>query len=185
MKIVDTLRHHAGAYLLKNEYHSQTRQSVACGFASATKLGILYDASLKENYDAAKHLVRRLRGLQKDVRSLGFINSRRMPNDQLAKLGMDFFTLGDLNWHLKPVAPITTNFTAVPFDILINLSLTNVLPLEYINAESNAKFKIGRYNPRKQHYYDFMIQLQPGDNIESFIASVEHYLQIINADKTK
>lgn len=185
MKIVDKLRHQAGSYFLKSDHQHAKRQSVACGFTTATKLGILYDASAKENYEAAKNLVRRLRNLQKDVRSLGFINSRRMPGDQFAKLGMDFFTLTDLNWHLKPASPITSNFAAESFDILINLSLTTVLPLEYINAASNAKFKIGKYSPRKQQYYDFMIQLKPGESMSSFISSVEHYLQIINAETVK
>ncbi len=179
MKIINDLRRYAAKALLKSELKSLKRDPFAIGLNDASKIGILYDATEKENYDAVKNFVRRLRQEQKDVRSLGFINSKRFPSDQFVKLGMDFFTLSHVNWHYKPIAKVTENFRKEPFDILLCLNIDNSMPLEYLASTSEAKFKVGRFSDEKSFIYDFMIQLKPNQNILHFIQQMEHYLHLI------
>ena len=181
MNIVQKIGWKAGRYFLKGEMKNLRKQTVAVGFDDSAKIGILYDASVKDNYEAVKNFVRRIRNLQKDVKSLGFINSRTLPGDQFIKLGMDFFTLADVNWHYKPSGKVTSNFMKEDFDVVINFSMDECLPLEYISVFSKTKFRIGKYSERNKQFYDFMIDLKTGDSIAKFVNDVEHYLQVINS----
>lgn len=180
MNIIQKIKWEAGRMFLKNEMKNLRRRSVAMGYSDAFKIGILYNATEKENYEAVKNFVRRIRNNSKEVTSLGFINSRKFPSDQFIKLGIDFFTLGDMNWYYKPTGKKTSNFVKTDLDILICLTLEECLPIDYLVAFSNAKFKIGRFSERNKQFFDFMIDLKPGEKISEFVQQTDHYLQLIN-----
>ena len=183
MNFIQKLRWEAGKIMLRGDMTVLRKPGIAVGFEGASRIGILYDAGVKENYEAVKNFVRRIRNNQKEVKSLGFINSRKLPGDQFIKLGMDFFTLANLNWHFRPLSKVTSNFIKEDFDILINLSMEECVPLDYITHFSRSHFRIGRFSERNKLFYDFMIDLKPKDTIAQFVDQVEHYLQIINSNK--
>lgn len=180
MNFIQKIKTEYGKYVLRNDLKNIRRKAVAMGYHDAIKIGLLYDASEKENYDAVKNFVRRIRNEQKDVKSLGFINSKKLPSDQFIKLGMDFFTLSQLNWHYKPISKITDSFIKEEFDILISLNVEELLPIEFIAGLSMAKFKIGKFSDRNLAFNDFMINLKPGENVSAFIQQVDHYLKELN-----
>jgi hypothetical protein len=63
---------------------------------------------------------------------------------------------------------------------LIDLSLTDHLPLLYCAALSKARLKAGRFQEDHQLFYDLLIHAGPEETIESFAGQIIHYLSRIN-----
>jgi hypothetical protein len=74
------------------------------------------------------------------------------------------------------------NFIQTPFDILFNLYQQESLPLGYISACSKAHLRIGSAND-KIFYYDLMIDMPEGKDLNYFIAQAEKILRNVNTDQ--
>jgi hypothetical protein len=110
---------------------------------------------------------------------LGFIDEKELPADYQSKLEFDFFTRKDLSRFYKPGGNTVKNFIQEDYDILIDLTSEEVIPLRYILNYSRARFKVGFYSEENQPYYDLMINMKKYNMID-FIDQVNHYLKIIN-----
>jgi hypothetical protein len=117
--------------------------------------------------------------MNKEVLALGYYDQNELPPMRFAKLGLDFFTKKNLNWHFKPITPIVKNFVNKEFDMLIDLHTGNSLPFRYVVAMSKAKFKIGKYDSKVARFYDFMISTEEHIALPQFIEQVNHYLKKI------
>ncbi len=173
------IRQGIAKYMLSREAKHIRRERKSVSFAEAKKIGILYEAGSRENYELVKSYVRKLRSMQKEVQSLGFIDSKKVPGDQYIKLGLDFFTREHLSWWMLPHSRLTSNFIQEKFDILLNLNMSGCLQLEYISAYSKARYRTGRYAEGNDRYYDLMIHLKPSDDLKSFIEQTDHYMNLI------
>jgi hypothetical protein len=56
-----------------------------------------------------------------------------------------------------PHGNVVQNFIAEEYDILIDLTLHDEYPLQFIMAKSQARFKVGRLNNKSAHFLDMMI----------------------------
>jgi hypothetical protein len=74
------------------------------------------------------------------------------------------------------------DFIAKDFDLLIDLSLKDSLPLKYIAGMSMSLCRIGRFSEKNTECYDFMIDIPPVATLKEFIRQVTHYLNLINND---
>ena len=180
MSWIRNIKSSIGEYLFRKEIKFTQRERAVVGFGDAKKIGILYDATTKSNYELVKEYLRKIRNQQKEVKALGFIDSKKFPPDQFVKLGMDFFTREHLNWYLTPDSRVTDNFVNENFDILISLNIEKCFPLQYISAFSKAKYRVGNYGNGSEVFYDLMINLKPEDDLKNFIEQVDYYINLIN-----
>ncbi|HOZ90098.1 MAG TPA: hypothetical protein PKX59_04190 [Bacteroidia bacterium] len=181
MGIVKNTKKRFGEYFLKKESEGLYRNKEAMNFSKAKNIGILFDATVEEDFDLVKKYIKFLKDSKKRVRSFGYYNTKEIPAMQYAKLEVDFFTKKQVNWHLKPSDPLITNFTEEEFDILINFTVHQCLPLVYIAALSKAKFKIGKHFPKYEMYYDLLLEVEEGKSLKYFMRNVDVYLNMINA----
>ncbi|MCX6291739.1 MAG: hypothetical protein NT126_08240 [Bacteroidetes bacterium] len=158
----------------KNKHKRET-----VGFDEAKKIGLLYDATDDYNYEVVKQYVKTVRGMQKEILALGFVDKKELPPSQFAQYGLDFFTRKNLNWQMIPDNPIVTNFINEKFDILVNLTNNKCFPLRYIAAVSHARFRVGRFDKKNVVCYDMMIHVKGEPGIKNFIEEVENYLRQI------
>lgn len=174
------IRQKIARIMFLREFKTHKRQQMMIAFEQAKTIGILYDSTDEKNFETIKRYVKELREIyKKDVLSLGYYNGKELPNMRFSKLGMDFFTRKNLNWHFKPIAPVVKNFTIKDFDILIDLHTGNSIPFKYIIAMTKAKFKIGRYERTSLPFYDFMISVEENISLPKFIEQVNHYLNML------
>ena len=89
------------------------------------------------------------------------------------------FNKKNLNWRLAPVGHTVESFIQRKFDILINLSVKEILPLEYISALSQANFRVGPYEKNKTYCYDLMIDTGEEKDLKNLIEQVKHYLHLM------
>ena len=146
-------------------------------------IGILYDATDKHNFEVVREFFRDLRSHEKNPVSLGYIDYKEVTFHPLARPESDYFFKDQLNWMKKPSGPVVENFIKEPFDILINLTLEDFHPLDYIAALSKAGLKIGRANSAVSFCYDLTFHLDKEADIKSFAYTIIHYLSKINNER--
>src|SRR5690606_16218387 len=180
MKIGKSLKQKAGNYLFYRELQKHPRTARTISFSAARTVGILYDATVERNYETVKAYVKHLRDdFKKDVLALRYYDGKELPPMRFSKLGLDFFTQKNLNWHFKPSHPMVSKFINIDFDYLICLNIDRSIPLKYISAVTKAGFKIGRYEKSSQGLYDFMISVNGNVTLPQFIDLVNNYLKHI------
>lgn len=177
------MRQLIGLQVLKKDIAATQRKRLLSNLASASNIGLLINATNPDDIETVKKYVNRLRQLKKNVKVLGFINLKELPQLNYLKPDYEFFYKKDLNWHLKPVALSTQEFINQEFDILIDLNIINALPLKYVAALSKAKFKVGKYDEKYKELYDLMIDNASNPSLEYLIKQIDIYLNMLNTTK--
>ena len=186
MRIIEDIKQKVGRWVFQRQLNNNTRVREVCNLKDASSIGILYDATIEKEIDLVKPFVSYFFDLKKEVKALGFVNSRQLSRFHIPKLQYDFFCKKDLNWYYRPENYIIDNFIKKEYDILINLCDSNVIPMKYLVASSIARFKIGVYE-EDYDIYDFMISLSGKESktsstndIENLMHEIKHYLNLIN-----
>ena len=159
MNIVDNFKLTVGERRLTKKYLQAKRNTKVCTIASAKSIGILFDATEPASFEIIRDFVKRLENNKKEITILGYVNDKKLIDHYLYRKGFDFFTKTNLNWYNKPENESIEQFISKPFDVLFNLSLRELFPLQYILALSKAKLKVGKFSP-EQPYLDLMIDIE-------------------------
>lgn len=185
MPVNKKLKSAIASYLLSREIKQSKRKGFSVSLEAASTIGIVYDSSNEKVYELIKRTVKDLRAMQKNVLALGYYDKKELPPMRFAKLGMDFFTRKALNWQLKPSGTVVSNFIALPFDILIILHSEHIIPVRFIAAHSQARFKIGKFDTRNEHVCDMMIDTGDESSSSKLLEQILKYLNMIKNDYQK
>lgn len=183
MKLSDRIKATFANYRFRKEMIKANQQREVVNFNEAGKIGLLYDATDDNNFEAIKQYVKNIRSEKKEVTALGYIDKKTLPPTRFPQLGLDFFTKKDFNWKMKPRSLSVSNFMNENFDIVVNLNRNNIFPLSYIAAVSKAKFRVGSFNRHFVHCYDMMIETKNDTDIKDFIQQADNYLRKVKASK--
>jgi hypothetical protein len=171
----------AADFFLRKLANEKKRKPIAVGIDQAKSIGIIFDASEKENLEIIKKYVSSLKEEKKKVQVLGYYNLKELPFELNSKLDYDYFSKKDVNWHLKPNNAVITNFANEPFDILLNLTTDIVLPIQYVFVMSKANFKIGRASAKHLPFYDLSIEAKEESGLKQLIDIFTKYLKMIHS----
>lgn len=179
MQFIEDFKQKVGKWVFQRELKTNKRTKEVCNLDNAQSIGILYDATSEEQIKMVKPFVSYFFDLKKDVKALGYVNSKQLSFHHTPKLQYDFFYQKDLNWYYKPQNYIIDNFVKKEYDILINLCDSSIIPIKYLVASSIAHFKIGIH---EQNYeiYDLMISLKDDKSMEKLMHEIKHYINLIN-----
>ena len=159
MKIVENTKAYFGLRAIRQQVKTTKREVMTCNVERAKKIGILFNATHQVSFEIVKALVKKISAKNNSVDVLGFVDSKQLIDHYLYRKGFEFFTRNQLNWYYKPTEETVEKFINKEFDLLLDLSLDNPFPIQYILASSKAKFKAGRYS-ESQEYLDFMIDIE-------------------------
>lgn len=178
MNLIRRIKHAAGGRLLRNEAEPSRRRQ-GFNFHSAERVGLLYKDQDEPHFNKVRAYAKLLKdefGI-KSVRAIGFVDeiNKRLPVWQAQKLEFEYFTREDLNWHFRPVQKVQS-FLEEEFDILIDLSDGNDVPLNFILKMSTAKMKVGRKGSRAERYCDFILNVVDTASMQDFISQLNNYL---------
>jgi hypothetical protein len=165
---------------LRRESSRVRRVRKVINLARASSIGVLYYLPDEPTYRKISKYVKKLQDSGIKVKALGYVHSKRLTGQFLPKLSYDFLYPAGLNWQFKPVAQAAKDFIDEEFDILLDLSVEDYIPLLYITGVSRARFKAGLKSDRRSRYLDLMIDLGEKDGLDELIEQVDHYLTIIN-----
>ena len=178
MKMVRRIKQAAGARFLRQEAEPQ-RERKGSNFNSAQRIGILYLDQDEPYFNKVRNYAKYLKD-EFDIKSviaLGFVDevNKKLPIWQLQKLELNYFTREDLNWHYKPILNVQ-KFVSEDFDMLIDLSGGNCVPLNYVLKESKAKMKVGLKGSKCERYCDFLLNMGEQPSTDKFIEQLNLYL---------
>jgi len=179
MQFIEDFKQKVGKWVFQRELKSNKRTKEVCNLDNAQSIGILYDATSEEQLKIVKPFVSYFFDLKKDVKALGYVNSKQLSFHHTPKLQYDFFYQKDLNWFYKPQNYIIDNFVKKEYDILINLCDSSIIPIKYLVASSIAHFKIGIHEENYE-IYDLMISLKDDKSMEKLMHEIKHYINLIN-----
>ncbi|MCX6278397.1 MAG: hypothetical protein NT004_09905 [Bacteroidetes bacterium] len=178
--MIGKLRKKIGQYYFRKENLRVERQCQMTNLKDARKIGILYTLDNVPDYELVSQFVAQLQGEHKEVKTLGFVKNKNLVQRFLPKLSFDFFSKRDLTWFYKPIHKQVRDFIEREFDLLIDLSLYDSFPLNYISGLSNALLRVGKFSEENNDYYELMIDLKPSLTSEEYLGQIQHYLTVIN-----
>ena len=179
MQFIEDFKQKVGRWVFQRELKINKRLKVVCNLDEAKSIGILYDATSEDQIKIIKPFVTYFFDLKKEVKALGYVNSKQLSFHHTPKLQYDFFYQKDLNWYYKPQNYIIDNFVKKEYDILINLCDSSIIPIKYLVASSIAHFKIGIHEENYE-IYDLMISLKDDKSMEKLMHEIKHYINLIN-----
>ncbi|MCK4569464.1 MAG: hypothetical protein KAT76_04185 [Bacteroidales bacterium] len=180
MSIITNIREWAGRIILKRESARIIRNRRIFNLDEASRIGIIYYLSDEPAYRKISAYVKTLQDAGKTVKALGYVESKRLTGQFLPKLSYDFLYPSGLSWNYKPVSTAAKDFMESDYDILLDLSTEDFLPLLFITGMSKARFKAGMQSCSRSGFLDLMISLGDKDGLDELIKQIDHYLSIIN-----
>lgn len=182
MKFLNNIRYSIAKKKLQQEHLRLIRDRKPHSLESARYIAILYHIADEDSYKKIEDLVKLLNERNIKVKVACYTDQKITPHYFIPRLMQDILTARDLNWYKFPVKPFVRDFLSEEFDILIDFSLTEFIPLLYLSANAKAGIKIGKFDESHQDYYDLMIDI-PGDaTLEYFISQVMYYFNKINTE---
>jgi hypothetical protein len=182
--MLEKIRSYIGDRYFKKELHKTGRDRKFTNLQDAKKVGILYNLESVADYEIVSEFVTQLQHDRKEVKALGFVKDKILVSRFLPKLSYDFISRKDVNWFFMPGQVKVRDFISKEFDLLIDLSLKDNLPLRYIAGLSMSLCRIGRFSEKNTDCYDLMIDLPQAASLQEYIRQVTHYLTMINNEPT-
>lgn len=182
MKLFERLKEWLGRRKLFQETMPD-RKPVVRNLAEATKVGIVYLVEDEQMHNHVRNYVKKIKeelGIVK-VMALGYYDNKVLPHWLSSRLNFDQFTQKDLNWYRIPGGNTVQNFIAEEYEVLIDLTLEDRLPTQYIMARSRARFKVGRLSDHNKRFLDMMIDMAGSRSLPQLITQVDRYLLMVNA----
>ncbi len=179
MSSIKNIQEKLGRFKLKNKSKHQNRNIKAFSIEKASTIGIVYNATNRDEADTVKKFVQYLREERKDVLSIGFIDSKDSSNIVKSHLNYVYFDKRNLSKMLVPKGIEVDNFINKPYSILIDLNISDCFPIEYISSLSNAKFKVGAKGAYRDKTCDLVIDIDGNNEMEYLIIQLKYYLKMI------
>lgn len=179
MNLISKIQLVVGNFVLKKKLKHLRRTKKVHNFITAKRIGILFNATNQDDYRQVLGFVKDIQYRGIEIKVLGFVNDKDVPNEYLLKKNFSYFMNKSLNWYRKPVNPEVEKFLKEKFDIVIDFSLDNDYLYNYIMALSPSRFKVGKFKG-PNNYYDFMIKINKYKDLKYFIEQTRHYLEVIN-----
>lgn len=178
MKIVENIKEILAVKLLKSKASKLSRYKTFHNFDSAQTIGILFDATQQNKYLSAKAFMGYLKEKGIEVQGLGYVADKKMIGYFPYKRGVEYFSIDNLTFLKKPVNEQVNKFIRKKFDILIDLSIDEIFPVQYILGMSNAKFKISR--DFSMNFSDFVLKASKQVSIDDYIEQLKHYMSALS-----
>jgi hypothetical protein len=173
-----TIKCKIGRFNLKKRLKSLKRQVKVHNFNTAKTAGIIFNSPDEKSFEAIKQFLSFLSQYELKVIALGYIPSKKIPENFLMRKGVNFYCKTDLNWYYKPKNELVDQFIEQEFDILFDLSIKDYFTVNYVGSLSKAVFKIGKQSDNA--YQDLTIDIKENKTVEYLIEQIKHYLNIIN-----
>ena len=179
MSAIKNIQEKLGRFSLNREQKRLTRNVKSFSIEKASSIGIIYNATNRNDAETIKKFIQYLKEERKEVLSLGFIDSKDSSDIVKPHLNYVYFDRRNLSKRLIPEGSDVANFLNSPFSILIDLNLKENFPIEYITTLSHARFKVGVNGGYRDSACDLTIDIKGNRNLEYFIIQLKHYLKMI------
>jgi hypothetical protein len=177
MQYIEQVRTRLHNSFLRKElpFNPISRHSVSLD--QAASIGILFDGTDPEDRETVLRYADKLKEEGKKVKLLAFFNN----NLKSQNFAFHFFNRRQVDFYLRPKNRDAMEFAEQSFDLLLNLSSRNILPLDFIAAHSKARFRVGPHT-ENTFCYDLMIEHSERKGLSAYLQEVISYLKTMQPD---
>lgn len=176
MNLVDQVKKISGNHVLKQAIAKGMSKSETISFDKATKFGILFYARSEAEMGAVIDLIAFLWEHKKSSVILGATPGFPVAKSRFTNMNFIQLKEDELDWRHIPTGYRILNFLDNEFDILIDLTQEDYLPINYMLAMTKSKIKVGRYDRNSHGLYHFMLDTWKKPDIFNFTDQVKQYL---------
>ncbi len=180
MSLIDDLKQKVGKYFLSKNKNKDRSVSTR-NFELSRSIGLLFKVNSESDFIIVKQYRKHLQseyGIKK-VEALGWLDAKDLPDYTVTQRGFTFLNPVKANWYLKPEDEDYDAFVKYPFDILIDLTFEENVPLRFALNESKALMKVGRYHDEDYHLYDMTLNLPENTLLDEYLKQADKYLNLI------
>ena len=148
------------------------------GFEKAYSLGVLYSYETKEKHQAILKFSNKLRANGKKLRVLCYLEGNNKDYDY----HFPSFSYHDIQLLGRIKDDKVKEFVNASFDYLYFVDLVYNPILDYLLAKSNAKCRIGKFDPTRTHLFEIMIKHNSehaNSSMDKLITQMLHYTQLL------
>ena len=167
--------------MLNRDWRRSKRKVKASNLSRSNKVGILFTPKDEATFKKVRNLQRKLKeeGIR-EVHLLGYVDLKEIPAYLPPKGDIEYFTKKELNWFFRPTASTARSFINKEFEILLDLTMEDNLPLQFVLAFSKARMKAGQRSALRSRFLDLSLETKKDDSLDHLIGQLRHYLNMIN-----
>ena len=163
-------------------YYLRKNKKQSCAFPhweDVRTVLLLFESDLTEKNLQIKQLVKELQQEGKEVTAWGFVDAK----NALSAILRDYRILArrDTNLFHKPKEAHLRDLSHIHFDVVIDLSMHDILPLRYLMLLSRAGFKAGRQT-QEPYLADFMVAVDEAADPAFLYDQILHYIKNIQSN---
>jgi hypothetical protein len=178
VKAIRNIRRYFGRYDLRRKLKNVSRNKRIHNFTTAGTAGIIFNCRSEEDFAVVKEFKQFLESESIRADVIGYVSEKSVPDHYLLRSGFNFFCQKDLTWYFRPDKAFVNDFLGKDFDILFDLSLRSLFPVNYIVSLSPSAYKVGPYS--ETDHYDLMIDVRNDMRVAFLIEQIKHYLSILH-----
>ena len=179
MKIIDRIRRNAGLKALNKGLRSTKRNKVVHNLETAHRIAVVGVVNSSKDFEDILILQKLLTSKSKDVEILVYHPGKETPQQLLLRKGITIFNRNEINWYGKPTNAFAEKFCRIEYDILIDLSLSEIFSIRWISTLSRANFKVGSLN-YEGNPFELIINVDSRKEIAYLSEQIIHYLNLLN-----
>ncbi len=163
------------------------RVAAISNYHFANRIGIVYVANGESDFVLVKQFIKYLKGEYgiRHIGALAFVDSTEVPDYFLRAINQDWILQKNLKWNFRPFGESYDKFIQEPYDILIDLTNGDSLPMLFAQKESKAGFKVGKAGANNEEQFDLLIDVKEGDTFDKYLKKINYFLKMINQPKEK
>lgn len=165
--------------LLSGKSKMITREPLKIGYTAAKKVAILFDLKTIAEINLAGEIEKNLTGDGKEVFKVFYAARKQLVSLIENSDNTLILTKNPFNLFQIPSNQILKTLQERKFDLVIDMSLSDCIPLIASASLSGTKLIAGIKSKTKEMYYDFMIDTE-GESQADFHYHMFHYLKTIN-----
>lgn len=139
----------------------------------AQTIGLFFESEDTQHNNIIVKFSEYLIAQDKEVQLLGYVPTKEIQK----QYPFPYFNKKDTTWYEKPNSNKSDSFIKTPFDLIINFTIKDSLPLEYIAASSSAKYRVGFNKEENNPNYDLILIPKENHDISTLISNLEKYLK--------
>jgi hypothetical protein len=186
MELFRNLRIRAGRFMLSGKMAKTIRKPHYINFYNIKSIGIVWDASMSEDFNKLSRFHQKMSELNKEVKIFGYFPEKILPDKYVAIRFLTCLKRKEVDFLYRPVASESQSFIKTHFDVLIDINFKKQFPLVYITSLSEAGLKVGLADSDPESSpFDLMISLKNPVTTDSYLEQVLYYLEMINSESVK
>jgi hypothetical protein len=182
MELFRSLRIKAGTNILRKKSLKVKRRREFVNLKKAATIGIVWDIVRNDDLAPISDFILKMneRGIRVDV--IGLFHGKLLPDNLTALRYISCLKREDLSYVYRPKTIEAENFISKPFDILIEISFRNCLPVRYISTMTPARCRVCCNTGDDQNcdFADIMISTGTNRDVREYLNQVVTYMEIIN-----